>query len=127
MVSSQLAAGAAFAGCLLFAVPAFAASDCSVQVHMRRGTDSIEYRGDLTHARSSCDYHFKARAGQVLTWRLDGPATRQVIGYPDGNADGPGIPQRIPLQQTGEYVFSVSADLMADGAFGRYKLRLTIR
>ena len=127
MVSSKLAAGAAFAGCLLVSAPAFAAADCSVQVHMRRGTDSISYRGDLTQARESCDYRFKARAGQVLTWRVDGPATRQVISYPDGNADGPGIPQRIPLQQTGEYVFSISADLMAEGAFGRYRLRLTIR
>ena len=127
MVSSKLAAGAAFAGLLLFAVPVSAAPDCSVQVHMRRGTDTIEYRGDLTQARDSCDYHFRARAGQVLTWSVKGPATRQVISYPDGNADGPGIPQRIPLQQTGEYVFSISADLMAEGAFGRYRLRLTIR
>ena len=128
MVSSKLAAGAAFAGFILLAGPSLAASgDCTVQVHMRRGTDSISYSGRLTQARPGCDYHFKARAGQTLTWSVTGPATRQVISYPDGNGDGPGIPQRIPLQQTGEYVFSVSADLMAEGAFGRYKLRLTIR
>jgi hypothetical protein len=128
MVSSKLAAGAAFAGLILFAAPAFAdPSDCVVNVHMKRGTDSIEYTGRLTHAHESCDYHFKARAGQTLTWTLQGPATRQTIGYPDGNGDGPGIPQSIPLQQTGEYVFGVSADLMAEGAFGRYRRRLTIR
>ena len=126
MVSSKLAAGAAFAGVLLIAGPGLAA-DCSVQVHMHRGTKTIAYTGRLTHERSNCDYHFKARAGQTLIWSLDGPATRQVIGYPDGNADGPGIPQRIPLPQTGEYVFSVSANLMAEGAFGKYRLRLTIR
>ena len=125
MVSSKLAAGAAFAGVLLIAGPTLA--DCNVQVHMRRGTDTISYTGRLTRQEESCAYHFKARAGQTLTWRLDGPATRQTIGYPDGNADGPGIPQSIPLPQTGEYVFGVSADLMAEGAFGRYRLRLTIR
>ncbi|HWE45195.1 MAG TPA: hypothetical protein VG407_04130 [Caulobacteraceae bacterium] len=109
MVSSKLAAGLAFAGFLLFAGPSLAAPDCSVQVHMRRGTDTIAYSGRLTRGRESCDYHFKARAGQTLTWSLDGLATRQVIAYPDGNADGPGIPdspaadRRIRFQRQRKY------------------------
>src|SRR5262249_4586538 len=65
---------------------------CINDVHMRRGTDTIVYRGVLTQTHPGYTYRFKARAGQVLTWKLNGPATRQVIGYPDGNADGPGIP-----------------------------------
>lgn len=116
-------------------VPPAAASDCPrienftciVPVHMRRGTDTIVFRGRLTHQHSGYSYRFKARAGQVLTWSVDGPATREVIGYPDGDGDGPGIPDRIELKQTGEYTFSVSANLMAEGGFGPFTLRLTIK
>jgi hypothetical protein len=100
---------------------------CQVDAHMRRGTDTMVFRGRLTPQHSGYTYRFKARAGQVLTWRLLGPATRQVIGYPNGDADGPGIPDRIELKQTGVYTFTVSANLMAEGGFGPFTLTITIR
>jgi hypothetical protein len=108
------------------AVPAQAAS-CVVDVHFARGGDRAEYNGTLTQARPGCTYLFKAKAGQKLIWRVEGPATRQVVTSPSGNADGPGIANPYPLTETGLYRFDLSADLMADGAFGRYRLVLIIR
>jgi hypothetical protein len=115
---------------LMSAVPAAAQDDddahCTT-IHMQRGTDRIVLQGRLTQERASYCYRFKARAGQVLKWSLSGPATRLVIGYPDGNGDGPGIPERIELTQTGAYTFTVGANLMADGAFGHFRLTMVIR
>ena len=97
-----------------------------VGLHMRRGTDTITAEGRLTRQGGAYCYRLSARAGQTLTWSLRGPATRQVITYPDGHADGPGIPGSIPLPQTGSYLFTVSPNLMAEGAYGRFWLTLTI-
>jgi hypothetical protein len=122
---------AGFVAASLQTVPAAAqedhSHDCVVDVHMKRGTDRIVLHGVLTHQRSWCAYHFKAHAGQTLYWTVNGPATRQTITYPDGTADGPGIPSPLPLPQDGEYVFGVGANLMADGAFGPYTLTMKIR
>jgi hypothetical protein len=100
---------------------------CIHDVHMRRGTDTIVYRGVLTPDHPGYSYRFKARAGQVLTIKFLGPASRKVIGYPNGDSDGPGIPDRIELKQTGLYTLEVSANTMAEGAFGPFTLTLIIR
>lgn len=97
-----------------------------ITVRMQRGTDTIVLRGVLRQNQDCCAYRFKARAGQVLDWSISGAATRQVVTYPDGHVDGPGVPDPLPLPADGVYIFSVTPDLMADGAFGRFRLRLTI-
>ena len=98
----------------------------AIVVHMKRGADSVQLTGALRQNRDCCAYAFKARAGQTLNWRLTGPAIRTTMTYPDGHTDGPGLPNAIPLPADGGYVFSVRPDLMADGAFGRFVLRLRI-
>jgi hypothetical protein len=111
------------------ASPVLAASggaDDPVVVRMTRGTDTIRLTGVLRQNRDCCAYRFKAHAGQVLHWRVSGPAIRVTLTYPDGQADGPGLPSALPLPDDGAYVFSVRPNLMADGAFGRFTLRLTI-
>jgi hypothetical protein len=101
---------------------------CPIVVRMAPGTDTITVRGVLAPGRDCCSYALRVRAGQVLTWRVSGgPAIRTIIAYPNGDADGPGLPQAIPLPQSGVYVFAVRPNLMADGAFGPFALTLTIR
>jgi hypothetical protein len=120
---------------LLAAVTLFGAGAASAQpgsanqpyvIRMRRGTDEVALMGVLVQNRDCCVYRFVAHAGQTLNWRLTGPAVRIVLTYPDGHVDGPGVPNSVPLPMTGTYLFSVSPNLMADGAFGRYHLWMRI-
>jgi hypothetical protein len=97
-----------------------------IVVRMKRGAATVVLTGVLRRNRDCCAYRFKASAGQLLKWKLAGPATRQTIAYPDGHTDGPGLPNPLPLPADGAYLFSVRPNLMADGAFGRFRLQLTI-
>jgi len=97
-----------------------------IVIKMRHGTDSVRLVGVLRQNGDCCTYAFKASAGQRMYWSITGAVTRQVIGYPDGHVDGPGLPNPIPLPASGLYSFSVSPDLMANGAFGRYVLKIRI-
>jgi len=93
---------------------------------MHRGTDAIVVRGVLGQNVDCCAYVFKAAAGQQLHWSESGAAARLVIAYPDGHVDGPGFANPLPLPATGAYTLSVSPDLMANAAFGRFTLKLRI-
>ncbi|HEY3889811.1 MAG TPA: hypothetical protein VGL73_14625 [Caulobacteraceae bacterium] len=97
-----------------------------IVIRMKPGTDSVRLTGVLRQNVACCTYVFKARAGQEMIWSITGAVTRQVVGYPDGHVDGPGIPSPLPLPASGAYSFAVSPDLMADGAFGRYVLKIRI-
>ena len=97
-----------------------------IVVRMKRGADSMRLTGVLRQNRDCCSYRFKARAGQTLDWTVQGPAIRVTMTYPDGHTDGPGLPAAIPLTADGVYVFRVSPNLMADGAFGRFVLKFRI-
>lgn len=103
------------------------ARDCPINVRMARGTDTITLRGTTVEGRDCCTYRFWARAGQTLHWQFTGPASRMVVTYPNGEADGPGIPAELPLPASGFYLFDLHPNLMADGAYGSYQLTLTIR
>ena len=115
---------------LALGAPAAAAQPGStsrpIQLKMRRGTDAIVVRGVLRRSLDCCVYVFKAAAGQQLQWSERGATARLVMTYPDGRVDGPGLPNPLPLPATGAYTLSVSPDLMADGAFGRFTLTLRI-
>jgi hypothetical protein len=97
-----------------------------IVVHMKRGTDRIRLKGVLRQGVDCCTYKFVASAGQTLVWKEGGAAVRMVLQYPDGHTDGPGLPARVSLPASGAYLLSVSPDLMADGAFGRFTLTLGI-
>jgi hypothetical protein len=100
-----------------------------IPVHMSRGSDVVKLTGVLRQnprAPECCAYTFKAHAGQTLHWALKGPNVRIVLTYPDGHSEGPGVPNVVPLPADGAYVFSVSPNLMADNAFGRFVLTLRI-
>ncbi|MBV9996267.1 MAG: hypothetical protein JO127_13760 [Caulobacteraceae bacterium] len=97
-----------------------------IPLKMRRGTDSLTVRGVLRKDVACCSYAFAARGGQKLYWSIHGAAARLTIGYPDGQVDGPGLPNPLPLPASGHYVIAVSPDQMAAGAFGPFVLKLRI-
>jgi hypothetical protein len=97
-----------------------------IVVHLRRGTDSVRLHGVLVQGRDCCAYAFVAESGQRLIVKETGAAARLVLRYPNGNVDGPGLPQNLVLPAHGTYVLSVSPDLMADGAYGPFTLTLTL-
>jgi hypothetical protein len=97
-----------------------------IVLEMRRGTDSITVKGVLRQNVDCCAYTFKAHAGQTLHWSENGAAARIGLAYPNGDTINPGLPNPAPLSQTGVYVFTVSPNLMADGGFGRFTLKIRI-
>ncbi len=126
-VSGRAALLAALAA--LVAAPALAQignAAMPIQLKMKRGTDTIIVHGALRQGLACCTYVFKAHAGQKLYWRETGAAARLTVGYPDGRMDGPGLPNPLPLPQSGVYTLGVGPDTMADGAYGRFTLRLRI-
>lgn len=126
MLTRVIAASAALA--LLASAAAAQSGNAAepITVKMKRGTDSVRIVGVLRPEIACCTYAFKAAAGQKLYWSVTGASTRQVIGYPDGSVDGPGLPNPVPLPATGAYSFSVTPDLMAEGAYGRFVLKIRI-
>lgn len=102
------------------------AQACPIPVHMKPGSDAITLVHTLTENVECCYYSLDARAGQTLTWAFSGPNVRTTIAYPDGNSDGPGIPNAIPLKATGTYVLGVTPDLMAENIYGPFRLMVTI-
>jgi hypothetical protein len=125
MPKSPLAVVAAL---FLAASPAAAQPDTTraIPLKMKRGTDTIVVRGVLRQNADCCAYRFKAEAGQKLYWTETGAAARMGIAYPDGGGVDPGLPSPAELPQSGTYMLLVSPDLMAEGAFGRFTLRLRI-
>ncbi len=97
-----------------------------IMLKMKRGTDSVTVRGVLRQSVDCCAYTFKAHAGQTLHWTEAGATARMGIAYPDGDGINPGLPNPVTLPQTGRYVLTVSPNLMADGAFGRFTLTVRI-
>ncbi|HEX3915802.1 MAG TPA: hypothetical protein VHW60_00580, partial [Caulobacteraceae bacterium] len=97
-----------------------------IALKMALGTDVVTVHGVLRQNVDCCVYTFKAGAGQTLHWTLSGPAARIGLTYPNGDGINPGLPNPTPLPQTGAYTFSVSPDLMAEGAFGKFTLTIRI-
>jgi hypothetical protein len=126
MLKLSLAALAALALTASAAAAQPGSASQPIRLKMQRGTDVIVVRGVLRQNVDCCAYVFKAAAGQHLDWTESGAAARLVMTYPDGNVDGPGFANPLPLPSTGAYTLSISPDLMANGAFGRFTLKLRI-
>lgn len=92
---------------------------CPIRLRLR--AQAVAVKGALSPQRLSVSYSFRARAGQSLVWSLSGPTAHATITYPDGNSDGPDLPETLPLPQTGAYTFTISANRMAENAFGPFQ------
>jgi hypothetical protein len=97
-----------------------------IVLKMQRGTDSVTVRGVLRQNLDCCAYTFKAHAGQTLHWSETGATARIGLAYPNGDGINPGLPNPADLPQDGRYVLTLSPDLMADGAFGPFTLKVRI-
>ena len=128
MPKPSLAAVAAL--CLLATAVAAAAQPGSasspIPLKMKRGTDVIVVRGVLRQNVDCCAYVFEAVAGQRLHWTRTGAVARMGMVQPDGQIIDPGLPNPADLPLTGTYRLLVGPDLMADGAFGPFTLKLRI-
>ncbi len=127
MRTMALAATAAFLVAMAGSALAEAGDDSHpIPLHMARGTDTVTVRGRLGPHSDCCNYTFKAHAGQTLYFTFNGPAARLGLTYPNGDGIDPGLPSPTPLPQDGEYTFSISPDLMAEGIYGRFTLKIRI-
>jgi hypothetical protein len=97
-----------------------------ILLHMARGTDRITIHGVLSQGYECCTYSFKAHAGQTFYFTETGAAARMGLQYPNGDGINPGLPSPTPLPQDGTYILSVEPDLMAEGAFGPFTVKLRI-
>jgi hypothetical protein len=126
MLKPSLAALAALALSATAATAQVGNPAMPIVLKMKPGSDRLTVHGATKQGGDCCTYVFKADSGQRLYWSETGAAVRLVITYPDGRVDGPGFADPLPLPQAGAYTLAVSPDLMADGAFGRFTLKLRI-
>jgi len=101
-------------------------NDHPIPLKMALGTDVITVHGVLSQRYECCSYSFKAHAGQTMHWSETGAVARIGIQYPNGDGINPGLPNPTPLPQDGTYILTLSPDLMANGAFGPFKLTVRI-
>jgi hypothetical protein len=114
-------------GSAVHAACAAGSDACPVWLHLRPGSVGITVRKRLTPNRSRYSYAFRARAGQKLSWVLNGrPAVRTLLRDPTGNSEGPGLPDIIPLPSSGTYVFTISSNTMAEHIYGPFELTLRV-
>jgi hypothetical protein len=99
---------------------------CPIEIQMARGSDTITVKGVLSPERNCCAYALRMRAGQVMTWDVDGPAVVSGIRYPNGQVKA-GLPASIRLPQSGVYLFGVLPNDKAERAFGEFELTFTVR
>jgi hypothetical protein len=102
------------------------APTCPVSVQLRPGARPVVVQGRLSRTRSSVSYRFVASPNVALEWKYHGPAARILLQDPIGNTDGPGIPERVVLRRGGRYIFSISANTMAENIFGPFRLSLKL-
>jgi hypothetical protein len=100
---------------------------CPIEINLREDGNGVVVRGRLSHRRMVYSYRFFSKKDRIFTWKFRGPAVRELIAYPDGQVDGPGLPMEIPLKQQGNYVFSVASNTMAEKIFGPFALQLTLK
>ena len=97
---------------------------------MRHGTSIILATGVVSGESPDFFFKFGARAHQTLKIETRGGGLKHAgiaITLPSGKSDGveEGAPYKLP--ETGNYLFSVHANTMSDGPFGKFTLRLQIR
>jgi hypothetical protein len=104
---------------------------CPIVLKMQPGAVSVTESGDLTQNRPTIAFRFEARAGQTVVVHVSGPATKGQLPLsgPISADQGGDFYQDQPfkLPASGVYTFTVYANMMADGAFGRFELTLTIK
>src|ERR1700688_4909179 len=104
---------------------------CPIVLKMQPGAVSVTESGDLTQNRPTVAFRFEARAGQTVVVHVSGPATKGQLPLsgPISEDAGGDFHQHTPfhLPASGVDTLTVYANIMADGASGRFILTLTIK
>ena len=106
--------------------PACVAGAPACPIELSVSADRVAADGNLSPEHSSASYAFVIQAPARLQWSVSGPAVRVVLAYPDGDVDGPGLPEVVSLKSAGRYVFSLSSNTMAEGIYGKFRLELRL-
>jgi hypothetical protein len=102
------------------------APSCPIQINIKYDASPVVVAGHLSPRRPSFSYRFSAGPNISLGWTYKGPAVRVLLTDPDGETDGPGLPNRLLLEKKGSYVFSVASNLMADKIYGKFRLSFSL-
>ena len=104
---------------------------CPIVLKMRPGAVSATASGELTQNRSTIAFRFEARAGQTVVVHVSGPVTKDQLPLTGPISDEQGgdfyLDKPFKLPASGVYTFDLYANMMAEGAFGRFQLTLTIK
>ena len=90
------------------------------------GGQPLTLAGRLSPDASARRYRFCIAAPRRLEWKYSGHAARLLLAAPDGEVAGPGLSQPEILPRAGCYVLGVSANTMADDAYGDFTLTLSL-
>jgi hypothetical protein len=88
-------------------------------------------QGYVSAKRPAYYFKFFARSGQELSIHVEGRGLKTGAGIPilapDGKSDAVDmdVPYRLPL--SGSYTIRILANLMSDGPFGAFRLRVAIK
>ena len=83
-------------------------------------------QGKLTQSEPSRFYRLCVAEAATLRWQWKGAAVHLVLQDTRGNVEGPGLPNPVRLGLPGCYQLGISANTMADHAFGDFRLTLAI-
>jgi hypothetical protein len=103
---------------------------CPVVLKMKPGTDSIEATGSVSGEHPNYYFKFDARAGQKATIHIVGGNIKTGPGIPitlpNGGSDAIDEGSPFTLPETGTYILLLHANTMAEGPFGRFRMKLRI-
>ncbi len=100
--------------------------ECPIDIRIKSDGSPTVVAGRLSPRRPSFSYRFSAGENVSLGWTFKGPAVRVLLTGPDGDTQGPGLPDHLPLEKNGPYVFSVASNTMADNIYGKFRLSLSL-
>jgi hypothetical protein len=102
------------------------AGDAACPIPVQLGSQPQWLEGNLTPDEPSRTYRFCIGLPASLAWQWQGAAVHLVLQDPRDGAQGPGLPNPVALPVEGCYRLGVSADTMADVAFGSFRLSLQL-
>ena len=107
------------------------ATDCPIELHMRRGATTVTVSGRFAADQAECSYRFAARAQQQLRIRVSGESVKTSAGIalfgPEGDetlvdADAP-----FRLERSGRYRLRLARNTMSEQALAPFALTVEIR
>jgi hypothetical protein len=107
-------------------VPGHEACPIDLALALTPGETLRVVQGKLTRSEPSRFYRLCVAEAATLRWQWKGASVHVVLRDTQGNVQGPGLPNPIRLESPGCYQLGLSANTMAEDAFGDFRLTLAI-